>query len=303
MGGEPDHDEGNTFSNDTKRKCMYFLYCVSTLSVIMGLCACAYAFISFGGSVDVAGTNSEDYTSALNIDANAAIGYLAGVSGILALLVGILGCCAAYCRNCCTSVTFCLMALIIGFLCLAAGGLVMFADWEEIQTQACETVQEDFTLGSVQVTGTEYMQAQYGAMVDDFMCSAACPCDNAIVDSTYLDGIADLAGYGDIGRQTSANVAVDTTLIPIDVSGTGDGFYSTYTECYDAVVSTQTDQADNEEFVEFVTNGGFDFLAAIEEEFDCAGICYVPLFPMTQAAIAENVPVTQGCVQAFIERG
>jgi len=29
-------------------------------------------------------------------------------------------------------------------------------------------------------------------------------------------------------------------------------------------------------------DGGFDFFKAIEEEFDCAGICYAPLFYLTK---------------------
>ena len=136
-------------------------------------------------------------------------------------------------------------------------------------------------------------------MVDDFMCSDACPCDRGM--QLYMNSLQ-LERYGANGRSSSASIA-DNRLVFADPAA-GVTAYANYAECYDAIkdsaaAETSSDSAD---WKEFMQDGGFDFLSAIEEEFDCAGICYNPLFYITKDVAESTVPVTQGCVEAFVER-
>ena len=161
---------------------------------------------------------------------------MAGVAGVLALIVGILGCLAGYCQNCITSTLFMCLAVLIGFLALIAGGLIAFADWDMIKDQACETNQVDY--GGT--TGSAYMKAQYGEMVDDMMCSPTCPC-GVPVDVTYLDAIDGLSSYGDQGREVSTGDG-SSGLIPFCMSGEacdvlGNGPFTSYTGCFNDVIS------------------------------------------------------------------
>ena len=76
------------------------------------------------------------------------------------------------------------------------------------------------------MTGTQYMKQQYGGLVDDNLCSANCPCDNAVADVTFMDSIGNLADYGATGRQ--ASTGTDANLIALSFAPAGDGVVSTY---------------------------------------------------------------------------
>ena len=112
--------------------------------------------------------------------------------------------------------------------------------------------------------------------------------------------LAPLAGcFGEAENGGGSN----DDVLKIDFQPAGDGVFGTYNECYESYIKegeANFPDSGDEEWKEFVQNGGFDFLESIEEEFDCAGICYSPLFYMTKDI--SNAPVTQGCVEAFIER-
>lgn len=163
------------------------------------------------------------------MDANAAIGYLAIIAGVLALLVGILGCFTGYCKNPCTSCIFCIVALAVGILSLIAGGIVMTLDWDEIQVQACNTGNQEVFNGQ---TGYTYMKQQYGSMVDDNLCTTQCPCDNTVADVTFLNGMSNLGDYGSAGRQAQGGAAVGP--IELVFGNPGDAATVTsYQECYD----------------------------------------------------------------------
>lgn len=123
------------FSNGCKSNCTKFVGCVAVLSFIIGLVGCIYGALSFTGGNISAG----DYSHNFDMSVNAAIGFLAIIAGILALIVGLLGCLTVKCMNCCTSVAFCLVAFIIGLLSIIVGFVVMSLDWEQVQTQVCNT--------------------------------------------------------------------------------------------------------------------------------------------------------------------
>jgi len=70
------------------------------------------------------------------------------------------------------------------------------------------------------------------------------------------------------------------------------GGYSTWNECYDHVSKTQQSPVTpktQELLKNFFAKGGYNFLKQIEEDFNCAGICDVPLFFMTKN-ISEGSP-------------
>ena len=45
----------------------------------------------------------------------------------------------------------------------------------------------------------------------------------------------------------------------------------------------------------FIDQGGYEFVAAFEKEFDCGGVCKVPLFYMSRPI--SDGPPTRGCVE------
>ena len=111
-----------------------------------------------------------------------------------------------------------------------------------------------------------------------------------------------LERYGANGRSSSVSLE-NTRLVFVDPAA-GATAYGNYAECYEAIKDSAEAEAssDSADWKEFMQDGGFDFLSAIEEEFDCAGICYNPLFYITKDIAESTVPVTQGCVEAFVER-
>lgn len=49
----------------------------------------------------------------------------------------------------------------------------------------------------------------------------------------------------------------------------------------------------------FFDKGGYEMLKTLEKEFDCAGICYKPLFYLTKD-VTDGIP-TRTCDQAAID--
>lgn len=290
-------DEDKFFSNKTKNCCARVVGVVATISFVCGLGMLLYGALSFGVEVQ----QSSKYMHKFDIDENEAFGYMAVICGSLALFVGILGCASAYYKNCCVSGTFCCLSLLVGLFALLLSAFVIGFDWDNVKTQACDTIWSDFQDN----TGTEYFRQQYGSMVDDKMCSSVCPCasfSNGDVSNEAYMNMLQLEKYGADGRSPSTDVTDSDALV---FAAPGDpNAVSNYLECYETIKDNAPAEGseDEENWIEFVQNGGFDFLAAIEEEFDCAGMCYAPLFYLTKDLTPENVPVRQGCVEAFVER-
>lgn len=74
-------------------------------------------------------------------------------------------------------------------------------------------------------------------MVDDVMCSSACPCDNEVADVTYMNDIANLDNFGSTGRCASdaGNCGNDIQFV---FQAPGEGVFSTYKDCFNEVVAT-----------------------------------------------------------------
>lgn len=82
---------------------------------------------------------------------------------------------------------------------------------------------------------------------------------------------------------------------------------STYRECYDNMINNDdfsTAQSDDgissdEDWENFTDEDGWSFLEELEREYNCAGICYTPLWYMTKN-IKEGPP-TQECLSPLFD--
>jgi hypothetical protein len=129
------------------------------------------------------------------------------------------------------------------------------------------------------------------------MCSRTCYCEKAAYDEKYNTYTA--AEFAEGGRQKTSMKTL--------AKG-----YKNWMECYDKVISkanktsscTETKDIEqgcevpqNEEYKQFIKNGGVQFLADFEKKFKCAGFCKTPLFYMTRN-ITEGKP-ERDCLTAM----
>jgi hypothetical protein len=256
---------------------------------------CTYGYLSIGGSTIDPNT---EYVTEFKIDANAAVALAALMAGILAILVGLLGFLAAYCMNPLVTCPFGLLSFLIAILAFVCAGAV-FAGSETTLTfysDICETPFESF--GGV--TGESYMREQYGALVDDRMCDANCVCE----DAAFQIGITPLGSdqallesYGTVGRETTDSGSDTAPSSYILLQSAADGMKS-YDECFSQVIKPAADTA-NPQWSQFVEDGGYDFMRQMEQDWDCASICYEPLFYLSKGI--DQSPVRMDCVTAFVD--
>ena len=79
------------------------------------------------------------------------------------------------------------------------------------------------------------MKKQYSQVVDDIMCTDACPCDKTDYDAGGFQNIAatKLLEFGTNGR---ANGAATAPVIELKTAASGTGVFKKYEECYSQVV-------------------------------------------------------------------
>lgn len=140
------------------------------------------------------------------------------------------------------------------------------------------------------------------------MCSEACPCvydnyNDGQWDSISADELAtfgraprldedsdllpmmtdmDMPSWSDLSLQTQAQLqeagySAEDEPEPV----------SNYEQCFESIIQTEAFRENVPEeyqnfFEDFRDQGGFNFLRSIEERYDCGGICYEPLFYLTQ---------------------
>jgi hypothetical protein len=75
-------------------------------------------------------------------------------------------------------------------------------------------------------------------------------------------------------------------------SSNPDQYYDNWYDCYEERLNFDKNSVEGK----FMRNGGADLVRTFESEFDCAGICDVPLFYMTQSI--SMGPPTVGCIEA-----
>jgi hypothetical protein len=165
-----------------------------------------------------------------------------------------------------------LLAFISGLIALIAAFAVFGGDLTStIQNKVCGDA-----LG-----GANFIKAQYGPSVDNTMCSTTCKC----------------------ASDTTAAVKAQFTGSPLRTGGATSfdwsGTYTTYEQCFNAISAAQGSAAGATTGAkDFFLNGGFQFLKSFEKQYDCAGLCYTPLFYLTKPLSVG--PPTTSCDAAFI---
>ena len=82
----------------------------------------------------------------------------------------------------------------------------------------------------------------------------------------------------------------------------GGGDFPTFKACYEKKLKDQMKGYSSDKWNNlraFADNGGFNFLSKMEESYNCASLCSVPLFYMTKGL--ENGRPTRDCLTAVAE--
>ena len=287
----PVHDEGECYCcrENVKRCCSWYIWVVSTLIIIFSLASGLFGYLSIVGSKSV--PVPEKYKTKFEIPQRTGIAYAALGGMIVGIIIGALGCAAAKCRTAWFACPFGTLSFLIGILNLVVGGAILGGQvTDEVYQQAC-VVKHDELDGK---SGSEVMKAQLSASVDKLMCTNTCPCNQEDFATKYQSLTdAELAPFG----RTNADMIAGNTP--------GTTYFSTYGECYNTTLKDATGTKEgidtaSSDFTNFVKNGGVEFLGDLEEQFNCAGLCYTPLF-----YLKKNIkvgPPTQDCVKAAIEQ-
>ena len=91
---------------------------------------------------------------------------------------------------------------------------------------------------------------------------------------------------------------MDASIVPLTFAQSSSTKFNTYGDCYNQVLSKKLDNANLQKVKDFVDKGGMEFLQALEDQYNCASICNVPLFYITKD-IAEGKPTSE-CGDALI---
>lgn len=164
-----------------------------------------------------------------------------------------------------------LLSFISGLIALLAAFAVFGGDLTStIQNKVCGDA-----LG-----GADFIKAQYGPSVDNTMCSTDCKC-----------------------ASVAAGVKSQFTSSPLRTGGATSfdwtGTYTTYEQCFNAISAAKGSASGATTGAkDFFVNGGFQFLKSFEKQYDCAGLCYTPLFYLTKPLSVG--PPTTSCDAAFI---
>jgi hypothetical protein len=144
------------------------------------------------------------------------------------------------------------------------------------------------------------MQSQLSTAVDSLMCTDTCPCIEAEYNIKYA--AYDAATLAKFNRAPATAVGSGTDKMIVTPATTA---FTTWGDCYNATLKDATGtksgvDTNSKEFTDFVKNGGVEFLASLEDAFDCAGLCYTPLFYLKKS-IAVGRP-TIDCARAAVDK-
>lgn len=139
-------DEGNCYSNRQKACCKKFITGVAILSFIIGLVLAVYGYLSIDGAE--ATPEVGEYSTEFTVEANAVVAYMCIAGGILAIVIGLLGCLAAYCMNPLVTCPFGLVAFLVAILAFAVAGAVFASDTtSQLYQDACEQPLSIYNVG------------------------------------------------------------------------------------------------------------------------------------------------------------
>lgn len=243
--------------------------------------------------------------------ASALKGVMALVGGILALILSFLGCCTIKYKHVCVTCPFVVCSFLVGLMALIAGGLVMGGGArDKVLKAACTTPIKNFGNKNAK----QIMRTEYADIVDKVMCSSdLCPCDNANnangIKTTWendkMSNEQALKKYKRTWVAGNFDRSNSSAVIPMTFQTAAPKF-SNYKDCYNKVLKTMNQnnnkiknsagfkRAQNE-----FKKGGWKFLADLEKEGNCAGICETPLFFMTKD-LSAGAP-TQDCMESFVK--
>lgn len=146
------------------------------------------------------------------------------------------------------------------------------------------------------------MKAQLSTAVDSLMCTDTCPCIEADYNIKYAGYTS--AELSKFNRSPVATVSVGSNNDRMIVTPATTAF-NNWGDCYNATLKDASGtksgvNTDSKDFKDFVKNGGVEFLASLEDSFDCAGLCYTPLFYLKKN-IAVGRP-TIDCARAAVDK-
>jgi len=137
------------------------------------------------------------------------------------------------------------------------------------------------------------------------MCTSLCPCPRGDGQTTkdLWESYTESELRSTYKRRTGAYQTNDdyygiipfTWGLPANSNSEQPPTYATYKQCYDDVLKEKFTSSNTKQSIRnFFEKGGFTFLSGLEESYDCASICNVPLFYITRD-ISEGRP-EQECV-------
>lgn len=90
-----------------------------------------------------------EYTTEFTVEANAFVAYMCIAGGILAIVIGILGCLTAYCMNPLVTCPFGLVAFLVAILAFIVAGAVFASDTTaQLYQDVCETPLPVYSFGN-----------------------------------------------------------------------------------------------------------------------------------------------------------
>lgn len=151
---------------------MRFIVIVSLCLLILGIVLSVYGFISLISAEKTPEIDS--YVTEFRFSGRDAAAYVCLALGCIIVFIGILGLFAIVCNNPQIACPFglcsvCFAMFSFAFAIVIFNGNITYSLYDQVCNQP---VAEFGGLSS-----TEYMRNQYGALVDDIMCSSNCNCD------------------------------------------------------------------------------------------------------------------------------
>lgn len=180
MTNETAPDEGNCFSDGTKRCCATYVYWISFLMFLLCIAMGAYGYVSINGA-DFKPQVGE-YKVKWNVPSNMAFAYLLIAGAVFALIVSVLGFLTSQCKSCFVAVPLGLISFLAGLLAVIAGVGVFAGNYTNIvKNEVCGDA----------VGGANFVRSQYKPYVDQLMCTSECTCSD--IDGNLKSAFSDAA--------------------------------------------------------------------------------------------------------------
>ena len=193
--------------------------------------------------------------------------------GVVTLITGLLGCATAKFKKPWFAILFILLTFVLGCTLLIVGALATFggAIYDKAAGVAC---------------AADSSYSMYKDAVDQRLCTDQCRCNEEYKTlwESQQDEMRELGQFERAGRDMNS----------FKWTSNQDEIFEDWLSCYEAKMKDSWDSNSNQ--ARFIEQGGFEFVKGFEDEFDCGGVCEVPLFYMSRPI--SDGPPTKGCVEA-----